>query len=328
MIIELFAHLPGVALEGSNGFDIGPGRLTVLPFENWSELDPTFAYSESHYERSKPVFYVGRQTDIYEDVVSAKTHLMDWVNLIHLSFLLDSRVPLLPPPKISVIYLKISDDNIRHQYGIKHLYERIIGGFEREWIIYGNKITFNFNETHLSAIQHLYELLSKSDLINAFNGITEGLDTLVLTTFPEFWWFQTGLNSINGFVHCITALEHILLPPKEEASREMKLTSTFGQHAAVCLSSDRDALEEQAKTLSALYRLRSRLIHGETGISGITEEEWKQLWLGRSLLRNVIIFALTLKQKMKTKESLPSMLSQAYSDSDVHYTLFKLLGVK
>jgi len=40
-----------------------------------------------------------------------------------------------------------------------------------------------------------------------------------VTTRPEFWWDGRSLNKINEFVHCIAALEHILLPAREDTRR-------------------------------------------------------------------------------------------------------------
>jgi hypothetical protein len=317
MNMEWYAHLPGVSLIGLHRFDIGRGHITHLSFESWRKLDSSFSFSESHYKHSKPVFYA-EQTNVSEDPQLAEKEIMNSINLLHLSFLLGPEAPILPSPHMSAIYLKRKSSDSGSAYRSMH-----IGDFEREWIIFGNKIDFKFNKKRLSYVQNMYEFLSKFDQDKAFSGVVSGLDTLILTTLPEFWWFHRSLNSVNAFIHCMAALEQILLPAKEEPSHRINLTTTFGQNAAVCISPNRNTLKEQEKMFSALYRLRSRLIHGEIGISDLIEEELKQLWLGRSLLCNVIIFAIRLQQKMNTEKSLPYLLSEAYRDPDVHGLLFR-----
>jgi hypothetical protein len=322
MMIEYYSHIPNVSLYNHNGFDIGVGSLLELPFEKWCQLDPTFSDNESKYKKSKPVFVKG-QIEISDDhilsiqqlenVVSQK--LDNTLRLIQLAFLLHPHCPIVPPLKMSVTYCIINEKGII----------RFIGALEREWIIFGNVIDYKFDDSQLVIVKNNYEFLTKFDESKAYDGISAGINTLYLTTIPEVWWGQSGINKINDFIHCITALEYILLPSREE-SRGIKLTSTFGQNCAVLLSSNREELVEMTEIYSNVYRLRSRLIHGETGISKITDEEWNLLLSGRTLLRNVILFAITLKHKIKEDTPLPELLSKAYSNIEFHQSLLKVLG--
>jgi hypothetical protein len=323
MHVQWYAHLPGVALEGSDGFPIGLGRLEHLSFSDWSRLDDAFPGNDQDYERSRPVFYTG-EADLPDDWDwnLILEQVSGWVYQLYLAFLLSPETPLLPAPQMSVIYVRVelSDDATAQA-----LVSSIIGPFEREWIVFGSRISVRFDNTRLSAVQGAYDLLVASDLGSAFSGVEAGLHTLALTAHPEFWWEDRGLNWVNGFVHCIAALEHILLPPKDEAPTGMRLTPTFGRHAAVFTSPSRDDLHERTRTFSQLYRLRSRLIHGEIGIAGLSDKEWGQLSLGRRLLCGVILQAIALGQTASGGGSLPMLLAQAYENADAHQSLFDRL---
>jgi hypothetical protein len=76
-----------------------------------------------------------------------------------------------------------------------------------------------------------------------------------------------------------------------------------------------DEIEAQAKALSELYRLRSRLIHGRIGQRDFEDAQWQVLPGGRILLRTITIAALKLAQAHRA-DALPTMLTQASADPD------------
>ncbi len=316
MNVQWHAHLPGVVLDGDGGMRIGPGRLVHLPFTDWSKLDSTFSFNDRQYEESRPVFYSGA-ADLVDPSDLGESHVLNCVSRLHTAFLLHPDAPLLPSPHMSVIYLQVEVSSLPGAVS----WRRIIGPFEREWIVFGSRVTYHFDDSQLAVVRSGYEALEGFDATRAFSGVESSLRTLEVTTRPEFWWDGRSLNKINEFVHCIAALEHILLPAREDTPAEMKRTPTFGEHAAVFTSPSRDDLQERARFFSTLYRLRSRLLHGELGITELEEEDLKLLSWGRRLLCDVILRVVILGRTRSGDEMLSPLLARAYKNAEAHHTL-------
>ena len=132
MHVQWFAHLPGVQLESDGAVGVLEGFLTHLSFDEWCELDPSFPYSKANYNRSRPAFYVG-SAELEGDLNNVLTIVRQRINRFYQALLLDARVPLLPKPQLSVHYVRV---NLPSGVGTY----RLVGPFEREWIIYGNRI--------------------------------------------------------------------------------------------------------------------------------------------------------------------------------------------
>jgi hypothetical protein len=94
MTTEVCIHLPGVSLV--NGpFPIGGGELAVPAFDQCFAMDGTFRDSDSHYSRSRHVFWRGaismsERADEAE-IVRAISSLRF---LLHLSLMLQDGEPL------------------------------------------------------------------------------------------------------------------------------------------------------------------------------------------------------------------------------------------
>jgi hypothetical protein len=322
MKAQWYVHLPGVALVGTDEIPIGLGRLVRLPFSDWSRLDDSFSWNERHYEQSQPIFYTG-EASLSDDQNAALIQVSNWARDLHLAFLLAPGTPFLPSPQMSVSYLRwvFPDDS-----PVQSVWLRSIGPFEREWIVFGSRIQVTFDNEQLAEVQRAYDLLAAFDPDGAFPGVEAGLHALELTTRPECCWDDRRSDQINSFVHCMTATEHIILPARDDAPLGMKLTPTFGRHAAVITNPSRDGLAERARGFSDLYRLRSRLIHGEIGIAELEEDELALVGFGRLLLRQVILQAMALGQTKCGEESLPRLLGRAYEDADIHRLIFQQLG--
>ena len=320
--VSFFAHLPGVSLEGVESFPIGLGELVHLSFDEWQELDGKFPYNDRQYKKSRPIFYTGHAT-LPADQDETFHQVSAWVNQLYQSFLMAPTVPFLPVPQLSVIYLKIE---MPRDPTLQSLRFALVGPFEREWIVFGGKIRFTFTSEHLLEIQRAYRLLSTVSPESAFRGVEAGLNTLELTARPEFWWEEDGdLNYINGFIHCMTALENILLEWEEDGAKHGNLTRTFGQHATAFTTPSRDDFGNREADFANLYRLRSRLIHGQISVENLDEAGWERLLMARPLLRSVLLLAIALGRTEHEDESLPSLLSTAYQDADAHQILFKRL---
>ncbi len=183
MNVQWHAHLPGVVLDGDAGMRIGPGRLVHLPFTDWSKLDSTFSFNDRQYEESRPVFYSGA-ADLVDPSDLGESHVLNCVSRLHTAFLLHPDAPLLPSPHMSVIYLQVEVSSLPGAVS----WRRIIGPFEREWIVFGSRVTYHFDDSQLAVVRSGYEALEGFDATRAFSGVESSLRTLEVTTRPEFWW--------------------------------------------------------------------------------------------------------------------------------------------
>lgn len=324
MKIKWHAHLPGIAANDSElplgkQKPIDQGYLTKLRFDEWFKLDGAFPYSSLKYEKSQPIFYVG-EAEAPNNVETMFSQVTKLVNRIHKAFLLSHICPLLPPPAMSATYITIEneDENVNPVI-------RLIGPAEREWIVYGSlPINCWLDESNVSEARSNLEILRTFNPDESFYGVEAGLQVLTLTSLPEFWWSQRELNRVNDFIHCMAALENILVPRKDEAPPKMIITRTFGRNLALILVPTREDVERATKFYSILYRLRCKLIHGEIGIKDLNNNEYDLLGLGRKLLGGVLVRTMRMKRTMAKGKSLPNLLALAYADPQVYESLFNL----
>jgi hypothetical protein len=295
--------------------------LVQLPFEAWTELDSDYSGSDNDYRKSRPVFYAGK-IDCDGDLERAGEKIREWVQGLHRALLLTPAVPLLPPPKLSTTYLTIHKNQDRSNYAWE-------GATGLEWIIFGCEISSAITGEQLTTVKEIYKLLDDYDPVSAFAGVEAGLRTMELIAFPEFWWEGQQIKAINGFIHCMAALENILLPPKERSPKGMNITTIFGKHAAALTCQEHNQLHEQAAFYSDLYQLRSRLIHGELSAADLKPSERSQLNLGQHLLRLVLIWAIYARKNRFSVGSihgdmqLPELLAQAYDDESFQQSIFR-----
>jgi hypothetical protein len=100
------------------------------------------------------------------------------------------------------------------------------------------------------------------------------------------------------------------------------LTATFGWHLALLASPDRERLNESAAEFMQLYRLRSRLVHGETGIDLLPTDDETLLPVARSLLLHVIARALQIRHELAGGTKLHQLLLNAVSNPAAHARLW------
>lgn len=317
MHVQWFAHLPGVQLDASlSSHEVAEGRIGNLTFDEWCELDPSFPYSAAEYNESRPAFYIA-SAEIEGDLKAVLTQVSDRIYQFYQALLLDARVPWLPEPQLSVHYVRV---NLKA--GVATY--RLVGPFEREWILDGNQIVYLFDSAALRSLDVVFELLAFKDECERNNpdeftlpGINAGLEVLVRTARPDAWWDQNGVHHVNDFVHCTAALENLLVPANGVVD-DLKITSTFGEHAAVLVSKSRQNLKQLAQSYAGLHRLRSNLIHGQMAMSDLNASDQHVLRLGRILLREVLIKAMALNKRQYDKVSIAMMLKKAYAEEAYH----------
>ncbi len=312
MHVQWFVHLPGIHLETEGAHSVLEGHLAHLSFREWCEMDPSYPYSKVNYNRSQPAFYIGH-AEIEGDLNEVLAQVSRRIYRLHQALLLDSRVPLLPEPQLSVHYVRVNLASGIATY-------RLVGPFEREWIVYGNQITYPLNEAAVQALEAVHELLPPDNATDVLPGIEAGIETMVRTAQPDVCWDQQGIHHINDFIHCTSAIGNILIPSGKEAAG-LKIPPAFGQHAAVLVSASRIDLEELSQSYAGLYRLKSNLMHGQMTMADLSTSDRQVLRLGRILLREVLLKALVLNKYANDQASIATMLRQAYEDESYHQAL-------
>ena len=219
MHVQWFAHLPGVKLATRRPLEVLEGRFANLSFEEWCELDPSFPYSKDKYVASRPAFYVGA-AELEGELKDILIQVSHRIYRLYLAFLLDARVPLLPEPQLSVHYVRVNLAAGVATY-------RLVGPFEREWILYGNQIVYPFDAAAIEALEYVYAMLPEKGQTGVLSGIEAGLETLACTARPDNWWDQRAVHHVNDFIHCTRALEHLLVP--RQPGTDQKVATIFGQ---------------------------------------------------------------------------------------------------
>jgi len=312
------AHLPSVAIDGVEGEVLGPGRVERLPFREWGRLDPTFPWAQTKYEASAPVFWVG-EADLPSDIDAAHAIVSKWIERVHLAMLLDDGAPLLPAPTLSVTYLSRGKRTVAVR--------RYVGLFQREWIVFAREPQLTCDRATLARAQSVYDLLERAEARGFPAGVESSLHALLLTMRPEFWFGDHGVDLANSFVHSIVAAEGLLMPARSIDRGRPGLTVTFGRHAAVLAAPTRDDLERRAADLSQLYRLRSRLLHGEQDPSHLDDDALVSLDDGISFFRFALRRAVALGAAGELDDApLAARLAAAWSDPQHHAALFQFAG--
>lgn len=321
MHVQWFAHLPGVQLATRRSLEVLEGRFANLTFEEWCELDPSFPYSRDKYVASRPAFYVG-SAELEGELKDILTQVSARIHRLYTAFLLDSRVPLLPEPQLSVHYVRVN-----LQAGVATY--RLVGPFEREWILYGNQIVYPFDAAAIEALESVYHMLPEKGENGLLQGVAAGLETLVRTARPDIWWDQRVVHHINDFIHCTQAIQNIVV--SDQIEEDHRIPRVFGEHAAVLVSKSRDTLNDLAASYAGLYRLRNNLMYGQMAMSDLSESDQQVLRLGRILLREVLIKVLVLNRYARNGQSdgqvtIPAMLHHAFEQNDYYQDIQQKLG--
>lgn len=311
--MDVFFHLPGVSLQGGNDFPFGKGRVSVMSFERWQQLDPSFAFAGERFARNRPVFWFAEGLP-WNDSTDPKAVAQEIAHDVHMAFLLEKRAPWLPSPILSTVYLIAS--------GIIY---RLIGPMEREWVVYGSELLVPYGEHDVTAVSLLYRQLQQLSPLSRSQRVQAGLTVLERTSRPESWWGSAFMHSVNDFIHCMAGCEELLLPQEQKVSSTSKVSTAapFSRLAATLTAPAFADIKEWTQFWSDVYQLRNKMMHGLIGLGNMDETYKRLLPTARRLLRQLIVTALALQ--LAGENNLAHMLHEASLDPNIHANLRHLM---
>jgi hypothetical protein len=300
---EMYAHLPGVALEVGSRASFGIGELVALDFAEWLAIDWTFRPVPDSYDfrQVKPVFFHASVATL-PDSGNQSQSARDRSTAPYEALLIGTGKPF-ADPKLSVSY---------HRSGEAE-WEILLGPFEHEYAVFGGfQFRAALSEPVLERSRTVLPLLErwKSPEVDA------GLASLKRTALPEF-------SSMNAFLHNVTFLESMLIPELRE-----RLTEAFARRGATLLSDREEEIASNHRVCRALYRARSEAMHGDDPAATIAqtgETTERFLGLARELVGEALFRLMLFTRRHGDIESAASALRQelarAWDDIDVRTTL-------
>jgi hypothetical protein len=238
----LYVHLPSVALREATDLSFGAGHLVELPFEAWLQLDAAFDGMRALYAAARPVFYVQAVPDSPADPNgddTADIFASKIADDLHTAFVLSTgEVP--PPPALSVRYIRVPSGTV----------QRRIGPGEREYIIHNETPLVILDQQAAYAAAAFLSLVQRKESVLAVPPLSNLQATLRRRGMP-------GFDSLDGIIHCVVALESILVDVKVHQHRAELVI-----RRCAALVSDRNNFGAWIGALRALYQLRNKALHG------------------------------------------------------------------
>ncbi len=324
MNATLYAHVPGLKINCVEA-PLACGRLATLPFDEWIALESEFEYADRKYAKADPVFWI-RDLNIDDEATqeALSRRAYDAVWPMHTALLLDRGTPLIPTPTLSCCYIamparpELSDTLIRPV-------TRLIGAMEREFIVYGSPLTYDYSAEDLASVDDLCRFIESSGVCGRCDDVSAGIEVLEETARPDSWYGgDMVFCQLHGFVRCMAATETILLPPEEELGSG-EITQTFGRHAAALVGPFQNDRDRAAKHFADLYRFRTELVHGRSIPDQQDPSVAARLREGRQLLRNVVCGALILSNARSDGVPLWLLLKESWDNPSCQTMLTAVL---
>jgi hypothetical protein len=228
--LEFFAHLPGVAFDGTIAYL--NGQIGQIPFKKFEDIESDWAH-ESRFTANKPVFWSGQLTAMLGDAIAPVSESA----MLFFLALIAHTGRIAPDPRLSMIYLHNAKSGATR---------RSVGACHRNLILHGNALP-PFGAAELVAAAEIATGWSNYGL-DSDNAVFRPLVILGSSAFSE-------PHPIIGLLPLMITLEGLLVgrPVTGVASH---MASTIRMFCAADLRDDPTAVLRKA------YEYRSRLIHG------------------------------------------------------------------
>ena len=87
---------------------------------------------------------------------------------------------------------------------------RVFRGMEREFIVYGSPLTYEYSAEDLASVDDLYRLIKSSGVRDWSDDVSAGIEVLEVTARPDSWYGGDMLFcQLHGFIRCMAATESI-----------------------------------------------------------------------------------------------------------------------
>lgn len=295
--------MPALVLNETEEFQLVDGSLIIPSYDLICKLDPYYNIDEGRFQKSRPVFYYSivdcdnSEKDFW--ISSFETTVKD----LHLALSIEPGTHLLPTPTQSISYIRVDSKTI-----IKG------GAFQRDWMLYGNVWPAEFDLNALKKANCIFDYLADFHSIKTFEPLKKAIDVLNETANVEFAYKGIGydeycLDYKFGFVRIVQLLESILFADITKRF-DLGITDSFGLYWSLLLEPDINMVPNTAIELSTYYRLRSKLIHGESHLDFDSEVNRNKY------LKCRFLFAHTIKILMILCKEKFSCFDKKYSTID------------
>jgi hypothetical protein len=265
-------HFPYLTMSGAATLKVGGCSFEALALDEWLDLDDDWDFLADEYTEARPVFYRIPYLEQYAPefelsgnrVVLPELLAEQILRLWHSVLLTASAVPSVDPND-SVTYFRYTEGGIQiwplrfnrwllTAHG--NLGTDLIPASARKNT--GDSESSLELDTIIAEVRRNHELLSLVANNTAIDGVAALFDVLALISGPEFQAEETWAPEIS-VLSAVAAAEGLFPRPP----RGTTLTSAFGSRMAF-LFSEQPAIDDISQAFSALYTLRSKIIHGES----------------------------------------------------------------
>ena len=197
---------------------------------------------------------------------------------------------------------------------------RYVGPFNREWIVFGSVWNNPYDQVMLDELERLYSVF-ENPALSKIEDQYGGFGLFEEVSEPEFLLREIipgngpTFDSANSFVRAIAWIENVLLKERRGAMKSLSITKALGVGMGCLLAKKYDDLETYIPYFSSLYKLRSRLVHGETHWNSLSANDQENCRLGiffmAMVYRKIIAYHLGPGKDSSISKRLNSLVEPA-----------------
>jgi hypothetical protein len=240
----LYAHMPGVALDGIPELPLSSGRLTPIAFKTWRELDDwVTGENPAKFEANRPIFYVS-EIDVPEgpfatsEIEAAVEPLLNRV----VSALLLGTGWVFPDPRLSVLYVQDSSSGA---------VSTLVGPAGRNLLLGSVPRSMVVNTENAEEVRRMFDLAGRTAHVLADPHVDQAVAALRRAVLPEY-------RAIDNIVHTTLALEGLVSSARPGSGS----TATVIERSAALTARTRKEVDQYTKILEDIYDSRSLALHG------------------------------------------------------------------
>lgn len=243
--LVLYAHMPGVALDGMPELLLASGRLAPIEFETWRELDDWIPGDRpSKFAANRPIFYVS-EIDVPDGPFATRevtATVEPLVNRVVAALLLGTGW-VFPDPRLSVLYV---------QDVLNGAVTTLVGRTGRNLLLDGVPRSLVVTAENADEVRRMFDVAGRSAHVLADPHVDQAMAALRRAALPEY-------RAIDNIVHTAFALEGLVSSARPGSGA----TAAFIERSAALTARTREEVAGYTKVLEDIYDSRSRALHGE-----------------------------------------------------------------